>query len=461
MLLRNSPHKDSKKDSPLKSQGIIKDSPSERCCFTDAHVDRIRHCFPADAVFKSFDPTALSDFVSDVWVAFPATPFAIGYSYPFPDFTQSFFSLTGISYIQAMPMIWRVLYTFERIIEQEGIDLGMAELAELYDLTTFGSHRYLLKRKAGEDHPIFKVTKNDANWKRRFFFVKRDSIPDGKDLPKEWATHGRVEDPRRITVTISVAHLKLTPAARERVLAFKKLDPEVRSFQITISDSQEISSASATMSSAGKSARSVKSASIFGISDLANVTSSKKKKAPAASPSASAPKASIWGKGKKRKTSGDLQGFPLLRQQFLDYVNEKLAEIETYLGHVEDQESQIADLQQMGVLKDLKIGDLEKELRAMKAEAAQRLIDMDNEKQEITQDAKVSAAIAMYKIQLQMAEEAQDPTFDKSSWDVEGWKARLADLEDEDEAEEIPMLEGGDAEKDQGGDAGGDEAAKV
>ncbi|KAJ0916467.1 hypothetical protein HanPSC8_Chr06g0262031 [Helianthus annuus] len=447
MLLRNSPHKDSKKDSPLKGQGIIKDSPTERCCFTDVHVDRIRHCFPANTVFKSFVPTALSDFVSDVWVAFPATPFTIGFSYPFPDFTQSFFSLTGISYIQAMPMIWRVLYTFERIIEQEGIDLGMAELANLYDLTTFGSHRYLLKRKAGEDHPVFKVTKNDTNWKRHFFFVRRDSIPDGKDLPKEWATHGRIEDPGRITIS-------------PRVLAFKKLNPEVRSFQVTVQDSQEVSSASATMSSAGKSARSVKSASKFGIDDLTIVKSSRKK-APAASPSVSAPKAPIRGKGKKRKTSEDLQGFPLIRQQFLDSVNEKLAEIEIYLGHVEDQESQIADLQQMGVLKDLKIADLEKELRATKDEAAQRLIDMDNEKQEITQDAKVSAAIAMYKIQLQMAEEAQDPTFDKSSWDVEGWKARLADLEDEDEAEEIPMLEGGDAEKDQGGDAGGDGAAEV
>ncbi|KAJ0736284.1 hypothetical protein HanPI659440_Chr11g0441751 [Helianthus annuus] len=259
-------------------------------------------------------------------------------------------------------------------------------------------------------------------------------------------------------MAISVAHLKLTPAAKERVLAFKKLDPEVRSFQIIIQDSQEISSASATMSSAGKSARSVKSASKFGISDLANVTSSKKK-APAASPSVSAPKASIRGKGKKRKASDELQGFPLLRQQFLDYVNEKLAEIETYLGHVENQESQIADLQQMGVLKDLTIADLEKELQATKDDAAQRLIDMDNEKQEITQDAKVSAAIAMYKIQLQMAEEAQDPTFDRSSWDVEGWKTRLADLDDEEDAEDIPRLEGGDADKDQGGEAG-DGAAK-
>ena len=155
MLLQNSPHKDPKKNSHLKSQGIIKDSPTERCCFTDPYIDKIRHCFSANTLFKSFDPTALSDYISETWVAFPVTPFLIGYSYPFPQFTQSFFSLTGISYIQAMPMIWRVLYTLERIIGQEGIDLGMAELAEMYDLTTFGSHRYLFKRKAGEDHPVF------------------------------------------------------------------------------------------------------------------------------------------------------------------------------------------------------------------------------------------------------------------------------------------------------------------
>ncbi|KAM0022037.1 hypothetical protein Hdeb2414_s0023g00624051 [Helianthus debilis subsp. tardiflorus] len=218
------------------------------------------------------------------------------------------------------------------------------------------------------------------------------------------------------------------------------------------------------MSSAGKSAKSAKSASKFGIDDLANVKSSKKRIP--ASPSTSVPKAPVRGKGgKKRKASEDLQGFPLLRQQFLDYFNEKFTEIESYVSHVEDQDRQIADLQQMGVLKDLRIADLEKELRATKDEAAKALINFDYEKQEITQDAKVSAAIAMYKIQLQMAAEAQDPAFEKSSWDVEGWKARLAELEDDDDdAEDIPMLEGGDAGKDQGVEAsgaGGDGAAKV
>ncbi|KAJ0874580.1 hypothetical protein HanPSC8_Chr11g0465941 [Helianthus annuus] len=444
MLLRNSPAKDLQQESPFKSQGIITNSAKERCIFTDPQIDRIRCCFPANTVFKAYDPSALSDHTSDPWVAFPVTPFAVGYTYPFPAFTQAFFSLTGISYIQAMPMIWRVLYTLERIIEQEGIDIGMAELGELYDLTTFGSHRYLFKRRPGEEHPIFKATKNDTNWKRRFFFVRRDTIPDGKDLPKKWATHGRIEDPGK-DHPISVSHLKLTPAAKERLLAFKKLDPEIRTFKITTQDSQEVSSASVTMSS------------------------------------------------KKRKTSEaeDLQGLPLIRQQFLDYFSEvritvpayisclfedhlasdiiplsplqKFAEIETYVGHVEDQDRQIADLQQVAVLKDLKIADLQKELQATKNDAAKMLINFDYEKHEITQDAKVSAAIAMYKIQLQMAMEAQDPAFDKSTWDVEGWKARLAELEEDEEAEEILTLEAGGSGKDQGGEAsgaGGDDAAK-
>ncbi|KAJ0548845.1 hypothetical protein HanIR_Chr08g0388431 [Helianthus annuus] len=219
---------------------------------------------------------------------------------------------------------------------------------------------------------------------------------------------------------ISVSHLKLTPAAKERLLAFKRLDPETRTFMTTTQDSQEVSSGSVTMSSAGKS---TKSASKFSVADLTNVRSSKKKTP--ASPTASIPKAPLRGKGgKKRKASEaeDLQGLPLIRQQFLDYFNEKFAEIETYVGHVEDQDSKIADLQQVAVLKDLKIADLQKDLQNTRNEAAKMLINFDYERHEITEDAKVSAAIAMYKTQLQMAMEAQDPAFDKSTWDVEGWR---------------------------------------
>ncbi|KAJ0845387.1 hypothetical protein HanRHA438_Chr15g0713071 [Helianthus annuus] len=71
----------------------------------------------------------------------------------------------------------------------------------------------------------------------------------------------------------------------------------------------------------------------------------------------------------------------------------------------------------------------------------------------------------MYKTKIQMAQEAQDPAFDRSSWDMEGWKARLAELEDdEEEADEVLEIEAGGSGKDQAKDTGAggdDEAAKV
>ncbi|KAJ0585196.1 hypothetical protein HanHA89_Chr05g0197511 [Helianthus annuus] len=109
MVLRSSPAKDPKKDSPLKSQGVTKNPSLEVCRFIDPEIDRIRHCFPAETVFQSFDSSMKSDCISDTWVAFPATPFLIAFSYPFLVFTQSFFTLTGMCFIQAMPMMWRVL----------------------------------------------------------------------------------------------------------------------------------------------------------------------------------------------------------------------------------------------------------------------------------------------------------------------------------------------------------------
>ncbi|MFS7946612.1 hypothetical protein Hanom_Chr06g00538441 [Helianthus anomalus] len=56
MKLRSSPTKEHQKDSPLKSQGIIKDPSKELYCFTDPEIDRSCHCFPTDTIFKPFDP---------------------------------------------------------------------------------------------------------------------------------------------------------------------------------------------------------------------------------------------------------------------------------------------------------------------------------------------------------------------------------------------------------------------
>ncbi|MFS7913895.1 hypothetical protein Hanom_Chr02g00147121 [Helianthus anomalus] len=163
MVLRSSPAKDPKKDTPLKSQGVTENPSLELFHFTDPEIDRICHCFPAETVFRSFDSSMKSDCVSETWVSFPATPFLIGFHYPFPAFIQYFFTLTGMCYIQAMPMMWRVLYTLENIIEQKGMEIGMSELSQLYTLVSHGSHRFLFKHKPGDPHPILKTTKNDTH----------------------------------------------------------------------------------------------------------------------------------------------------------------------------------------------------------------------------------------------------------------------------------------------------------
>ncbi|MFS8020328.1 hypothetical protein Hanom_Chr15g01414271 [Helianthus anomalus] len=68
----------------------------------------------------------------------------------------------------------------------------MSELSQLYNLVSHGSYRYLFKSKPQKPLPILKTTKNDTNWRNRFFFVRRDFIPNGNQLPKNLNTDGRI-----------------------------------------------------------------------------------------------------------------------------------------------------------------------------------------------------------------------------------------------------------------------------
>ncbi|MFS7918454.1 hypothetical protein Hanom_Chr03g00201251 [Helianthus anomalus] len=186
---------------------------------SDPDNDRLRPCFPDGTIFRPFDSSTKSDCISDTWITFLATLFLIGFTYPFPVLTKGFFTLTGLCYIQAMPMVWRILYKLEHIVEQEGIDIRMSELSQLYNLVSHGSYRYLFKSKPEQPHPILKATKNDTNWRNQFFFTRRDSIPNGNQLPKKWNTD-----------VITLSHIQVSPATEERIKAFWKLDPAIRTF---------------------------------------------------------------------------------------------------------------------------------------------------------------------------------------------------------------------------------------
>ncbi|MFS7902565.1 hypothetical protein Hanom_Chr01g00012731 [Helianthus anomalus] len=58
--------------------------------FTDPEIQNLKSCFPLETIFRSFDPSVQSDTVSETWICFPALPFLLGFSYPFPSYTQSF-----------------------------------------------------------------------------------------------------------------------------------------------------------------------------------------------------------------------------------------------------------------------------------------------------------------------------------------------------------------------------------
>ncbi|KAK1411202.1 hypothetical protein QVD17_37748 [Tagetes erecta] len=129
----------------LQSQGLLKEPSKETCKFNDSKISALANRFPPRIVFRPFDPSALSDFVSTEWVCFPTFPFQIGFTYPFPEFTSDFFAITGLNYVQAMPMIWRTLLTIEEIINNRNIPFTVAELSFLYNMVTHGSNRFVLK----------------------------------------------------------------------------------------------------------------------------------------------------------------------------------------------------------------------------------------------------------------------------------------------------------------------------
>ncbi|KAJ0957340.1 hypothetical protein HanPSC8_Chr01g0026111 [Helianthus annuus] len=361
-----------------------------------------------------------------------------------------------------MPMVWRVLYTLEHIVEQEGIDIGLSELSQLYNLVSHGSHRFLFKSKPQQAYPILKTTKNDSNWRNQFLFVRRDSIPNGSHLPKKWITHA-----------ISFSHIQEYPVTRERITAFWKLDPAIRTFQAKAKDSQEIFSGSYTMSSAAKSSKSASRLSVGGIQEYVSPRSIKKELA--ASQSIPETKGICTrGKGTKRKKPAEpTEGLPLMERQLLEYVSEKFAKVQILIDqHVAEAEQKSLDLQAIAVAKDKKISQLEKENKELQKVLLLAEMTAQRERIEAMEGAKHSAAIVMLKVKLQMAKEAADPSFDRSEWDLEGWTKRLAELRDDEEPEEVLALEsGGSGAQDpedaaaggsgQGGDEKVDEAANV
>ena len=99
-------------------------------------------------------------------------------------------------------------------------------------------------------------------------------------------------------------------------------------------------------------------------------------------------------------------------------------------------------------------------------------MDASNAQMEAIEDAKVCAARVILKAKISMVQQAMDPSFDRSEWDLAGWKERLKELGGyETPGEEpLPTLEEGPSETKEGaedagakgeaGEGAGEEGAK-
>ncbi|KAJ0780691.1 hypothetical protein HanPI659440_Chr06g0240581 [Helianthus annuus] len=124
------------------------------------------------------------------WLCFLAFPFTLGLRFLFSDFIMDFFCTTGLSFSQIMPMVWRVLVILDRIKNNHLPDLCVNDLPVVYRLRSHRSSRFLLY-STSKNPLILRATQNEEEWKTKFFFVKRSSIPGGKSFPVKWLTKGR------------------------------------------------------------------------------------------------------------------------------------------------------------------------------------------------------------------------------------------------------------------------------
>ncbi|MFS7918917.1 hypothetical protein Hanom_Chr03g00206811 [Helianthus anomalus] len=143
--------------------------------------------FPAGAIIHPFIREVRSDVASNEWVCFLAYPFSLGLRYPFPAFISRFFELTDLSYVETMPMVWRVLVVLDQIKSRHVPDLCVEDLPKAYRLCSHSNNRFLLF-STSKNPLILKATKNEDQGQRKLFFVKRDSIAKGFDLPVKCAS---------------------------------------------------------------------------------------------------------------------------------------------------------------------------------------------------------------------------------------------------------------------------------
>ncbi|KAJ0867056.1 hypothetical protein HanRHA438_Chr12g0558741 [Helianthus annuus] len=137
-----------------------------------------------------------------------------------------------------MPMLWRVLLILDQIKNAHIPNLSIHDFPLAYRLKAHGSSRFLFY-STSNDPLILQATRNEEEWKSKFFFVKRSSIPGGADYPVKWL---RRADFRKLAPPLA--------DSEKRIQAIRLLPEIERSFILYPASSSQHSSSN--MSDASK-----------------------------------------------------------------------------------------------------------------------------------------------------------------------------------------------------------------
>ncbi|KAJ0743967.1 hypothetical protein HanPI659440_Chr10g0382021 [Helianthus annuus] len=120
-------------------------------------------------------------------------------------------------------------------------------------------------------------------------------------------------------------------------------------------------------------------------------------------------------------------------------------------------EEDLADLRSIAAAKDKKITQMEKEVNSLEKQIMVAEIQANKAEMEATDEAKVYVARAILQARIKIAQEDIDPGFDRSAWDVAGWKQTLLELGGDAEPKQVKALEAGPSgvkEVKEGGEGG-------
>lgn len=144
------------------------------CSFDEDDIESLKSVdtFSNDAVFKPFNSKYQPDFVSTSWVFFPEYLISLGLKYPFSGIISKLFEVTKISYIQAIPIVWRILFWINILNQSKDLNIGLVESAHVYDITTFRSSHFFLIIKYHISPFVLNTKHNDEAWKEKYFFCE-------------------------------------------------------------------------------------------------------------------------------------------------------------------------------------------------------------------------------------------------------------------------------------------------